>query len=592
MTNENTDTIVLIYAPAFCVSASIPGGRLRPPLGLLHIGAALRGAGFRVRLFDFQDVRTTWEDVEECLGQCRHPLVGMSCDSDSIFRVERLSRKILARFPDSRVVLGGPHITHAGGPVPSERLLAVRGDGERPMVMLAGYFVNGKGALADIPGLMFAEAGEIRRNPVHLATLEEIDRLPSPDYSLLPSVEPYQPVMITSRGCPYSCYFCSEGNHNCGYRPRSVQSIERELRDLSAAFGGKLICLGFADDTFTASARRIHELCDMFDRVFPDKSRFSFFCEGRVNILAKDPALIFRLRDAGMVRMQIGIEAGDQVMLDRMNKAIRLEDIEKVIATCVEAGISSIHGAFICGLPGQTEADILAEIDYARHLVDLSDGRLETSMAVLSALPGTEFRVNAEKWGLRVLDGEFVTGALMEGCFTETGILSKADILRLSRKFNTELDSYILEKSSWFPPERIKRQFALAADGRVFTWLLRKFLGFVHLDALLDMRRRSGYRFLFELPSEESLDAAPMHLRQNTVTPSNGHYVVNQGSPFQFDIDSREHVYYEYFTGKLSFREIGRRVAAAQRKPERQGLAECLRVYRKCEDKLASITTV
>jgi hypothetical protein len=436
---------------------------------------------------------------------------------------------------------------------------------------------------------------------MYLASLAEIDELPCPDYSLLAFRESYQPVVITSRGCPYNCHFCSEGQQNCGYRPRSVESIERELVALSAAFGGKLNCMGFADDTFTSSASRVRELCDMFDRVFPDKKRFSFFCEGRVNILGKNPELIFRLRDAGMVRMQIGIEAGDQAGLDRMNKSIRLEDIEKVIETCAKADISSIHGAFICGLPGQTEADVLNEIEYAKHLVDVSGGRLETSMAALSALPGTEFRVNARKWGLRILDGEFVTGALMgefvtgalmEGCFSETSHLSKSDILRLCRLFNATLDSYIVEKASWLPPDRIKQQFSLAADGRVFTWLLRKFICFLHLDALLDLRRRSGYRFLFELPAGELLDAAPLRLRQSSLHPCNGHWVINGDSPFRFEIDAREYDFYEYFNGKLSFREIGQRLAAAKEREVEWGIEECVRVYRKCEDKLSCILTV
>jgi anaerobic magnesium-protoporphyrin IX monomethyl ester cyclase len=591
MANGNTDTIILIYSPAFCMPASIPGGRDRPPLGLLHIGAALRHAGFHVRLFDFQDARTSWEEVEECLSAGRRPIVGFTCDSDSIFRVLRMSEKILSRFSSARVVLGGPHVTYSGEPYISERRMVVRGDGELPMVMLAEYLVNGKGTLASIPGLMYESDGEIRSNPAYAAPVADVNALPCPDYSLLAFPESYWPIMTTSRGCPHRCHFCSEGNGSRGYRPRSIESIERELVALSTAFRGKIGLMGFADDTFTSSADRVRELCDLFERLFPDKKRFSFFCEGRVDVLARNPELVFRLRNAGMVRMQIGIEAGDQAMLDRMNKGIRREDIEKVVETCAKADVSSVQGVFICGLPGQTETDVLNEIEYAKHLVDVSGGRLETSMTALSALPGTEFRVNAEKWGLRILDAEFVTGALLEGCFSETASLSKSDIVRLCRLFNTTLGSYIVEKASWWPPDRIKRHFTLAADGSLFTGLLKRFIGFLHLDALLDLRRRPDYRFLFELPEREVLDAAPVRLRQNTQSPRNGHWVVNGDSPFRFAIDAREHDFYEYFNGKLSFREIGPRVAAEQGRPAEWGIEECMRIYRKCEDKLSCILT-
>ena len=505
MTSESGDSVVLIYAPAFC----LPGERQRPPLGLLHIGAALRKAGFRVRLFDFQETRTCWEDVEAELGACRQPLVGFTCDSDSIFRVLRLSEKIRSRFPQAQIVLGGPHITQVGERYVAERRLVVRGDGELPMTLLAEHFLDGRGRLEDIPGLMFLGDGQICSNPVYRGSLEELNHLPCPDYTLLASREKYQPVMATSRGCPYRCHFCSEGSEQCGYRPRTIESIERELVALAQAFDGRLTFMGFADDTFTASPRRVIELCDMFDRVCPDKTRFSFFCEGRVNILGKHPELIYRLREAGMVRMQIGIEAGDQAALDRMNKSIRLEDIERVVDTCRRAGLPSVHGAFICGLPGQTEADVMNEIEYAKHLVEVGGGRLETSMVALSPLPRHGVPgPTLTNGGLRVLDGEFVSGGLIDGCFSETALLSKADIVRLCALFNATLDRYILEKASWSTPDEIKGHFALAADGRVYTWLLRKFICHVHMESLLDLRMRSHHRFLFEVAEAGRLDNA------------------------------------------------------------------------------------
>ena len=271
MSGVVTDTVVLIYTPAFCMPVSVPGGRERPPLGLLHIGAALRQAGFGVRLFDFQDARTRWEDVEECLAASRIPLVGLSCDSDNIFRVLRMSDRILSRFPEARVVLGGPHVTHSSEPRPSARRVIVRGDGELPMVLLARHFLHGHGGLEEIPGLMFESEGGIHANPPYEAPAGAVDLLPCPDYSLLGRPEDYWPMMTTSRGCPHNCHFCSEGSRNFGYRPRSIASIERELVALSAAYGGSPGLMGFADDTFTSSAHRIRELCDLFDRVFPDK---------------------------------------------------------------------------------------------------------------------------------------------------------------------------------------------------------------------------------------------------------------------------------------------------------------------------------
>ena len=436
------NTIVLIYVPAFCSRAE----RLPPPLGLLYLGAALRGAGFAVRLFDFQDKRTLWEDVEDCIRASANPLIGITCDSDNKFRVLRISDEILLRFPNARVVLGGPHATYGGDSFVTGRRMLIRGEGEWPIVLLADYVLRGHGSLASIPQLVFEHEGEVASVPAAAGPFANVDSIPFPDYALLSSIEMYQPTMTTSRGCSYRCHFCSEGTAERGYRPRSIPEIERELVALRETYHGRLPGMAFADDTFTASPRRVLELCDVFDRVFPDKADFGFFCEGRVNVLGRHPELVSRLREAGMVRMQIGIEAGDQPTLDRINKRIRIEDIERVINACRKADVPAVHGAFICGLPGQTEADVMNEIEFAKRLVDLSDGRLETSMVALSALPGTEFCVNAGRWGLHLFDSEFASGGLLDGCFSETELLPKSEIIRLCRLFNSALDEYILEK--------------------------------------------------------------------------------------------------------------------------------------------------
>jgi len=309
MTDE---LVILIYVT---IDANMARHML-PPLGLIYLGTVLRVHGITTRIFDFQHETASWSAVEKAVSDAKHCMVGFSCDSNNIYRVLHLSDRLLSRFPDLKIVLGGPHVTHRWEPYVAERRIIVRGEGEYPLLLLAEHFLRGKGGLRDIPGIAYCMGSKVCSNPISMGLFEDVDAIPFPDYTFLDPLEKYIPAVVTGRGCNHRCYFCSEGSQNHRLRQRSIQKIEEELRALKAFHHGRIPYLFFTDDTFTISPRRVHELCDVLDRIFPDKSRFSFFCGGRVDILAKHPELIYRLKKAGLLHLQIGIESSDRTIKD------------------------------------------------------------------------------------------------------------------------------------------------------------------------------------------------------------------------------------------------------------------------------------
>lgn len=583
-------SVILIHAPVDAPVAE----PLSPPMGLLYLGAVLRQYGIPTQLWDLHYNAASWDGVEQAVSKAKHCLVGFGCDSENFHRVLHLSDRLLSRFTDLTIVLGGPHVTHVWEPYVTDQRLVVRGEGEYPLLLLAKHFLRGEGTLAEIPGIVYSQDGILHTNPPSLGPYEDVNSIPFPDISLLPTKESYSVRVITARGCPYQCFFCSEGNENRGYRPRTAENVEAELASLKTYYEGRIPYLGFADDTFTVSAQRVHEMCDVIDRVFTDKSCFGFFCEGRVNVLAEHPELIYRLKEAGLLRLQIGVESGDQNMLDRLNKKIRVEQIEKVVATCNEANVPSIFGNFMCGLPGQTEQDLEREIGFAEHLVDLAPRSMEISMSILVPYPGTELRMNAPKWGLSILDEDFVTGKMStDGCFAATSSLSKEQIVRFCARFKSELETYMLEKAaSCLSPHNIKELFVHSADRSVHTFLVKKLSQIDHMNFLLHLRRRKDHRFLFEIPDGLMPTCSPLSIIHNTITRSNGSFVINERSAMDFELTQDEMRYYEYFCGKLSFEEIAQRVTVQPGVAEEQALKECLEVYMKCEDKLAAIILI
>lgn len=579
-------SVVLVHAPLEMDSTL----KTAPPLGLLYLAAVLRDNGFRVAFFDLHYERTSWADVEAAVASSAPCLVGFSCSTNNQHRVLHLSDRLLERFPQATVVLGGPHVTQRWEPFIGERRMVIRDEGEWAMLRLAECVLRNNGALAEVPGLAYRRDGRVETNPLSLGPFEDIDAVPFPDYGLLADKHFYIPSIITARGCPFRCFFCCASNLFRRHQKRSAANVEEELRALKDFYDGEIRYLAFLDDTFTASEQRILELCDVIDRVFPDKSRFSFCCEARVDVLASRPALIERMRRSGLAGMQIGLESGDRAFLEAMNKHTRREEIESVVAHCEQYGVPYVAGNFIFGLPRQTLADIEREFEFARHLVSLAPKRVELTVKALMPYPGSEFGDHPEKYGLAVIDHDFAGGRIHANAFLENGLLSREEIESLCRRFRAVVGDFTLQQAApLLSPRDCKSLVALTAETSQHSFVISRLSCFAHVAKLVLLRRRHDHRFLCEIDEPRWPDCAPTAIPENVATPHNGGWMINRGSPFEFGLGADEMEYYRYFVGKLTFDEIAARVAGARGVAKEQTYRECLTTYGECEDSLAAI---
>ncbi len=578
--------VILIYAPQDIG----PGLLHRPPLGVIYLATLLKKKGFLVEIFDFQRARPTWSDLEQTISNSQYCLIGFSCDSDNIHRSVRLSNRVLNKFDHVKIVFGGPHLSHIFTPYVDKRSFVIRGEGEYPLLLLANYVLHGAGSLECIPGLAYLKRGKISSNDVDFGPYDDLNNIPTPDYSLLPDISSYQPALITARGCCFRCHFCSEGRAESGWRPNSIAKIEQELIALKQQYNNKLSYLYIADDTFIVNRQRVNQICDLFDKHFPDKSKFGFFCEGRVNILAKSPELIDRLLSAGARRIQIGIETGQQHLIDRLNKKITSRQIERVVAALHNAGISSIVAPFMCGIPWQTEQDVRQDIQFARHLVDLAPGSLEVSMVAMTPLPGTEYRENSSRWKITLVDPDFTLGTIQHNtAFSYTETLSKPQIEDLCNLFNSELLAYTLQKASLVPKHRWKQLIIQNACLGARTLVLNILCSFEHINTIAHLRKRSDFSFLFEIPEQQIAHTSPLRMKGNTVRQDGDTTVINPGSPMAFTLTRRQYRYYQYFSGKHSFGEIPAAISLEFEISADLATQELMHVYQKCEDHLATL---
>jgi radical SAM superfamily enzyme YgiQ (UPF0313 family) len=296
------------------------------------------------------------------------------------------------------VVFGGPHASF----LPEESLehadWCITGEAETSLPLLIEA-LNGTGRLEDVPGLVWREAGQLRRNPA-AAPIENLDTLPFPDFTLLTIggrvlPEGTMPRMgtvpvQTSRGCPFDCTFCSvTGMFGRRYRHRSTASVIAEI----SRFNPRKQIIFFYDDNFTANPRRAKELLREMIRL---RLGFRWSTQVRSDV-ARDPELLDLMAEAGCTTLFIGFESVDPATLKEMKKSQSVEDIRFAVREIRRRGIH-VHGMFVFGFDSDTTATVRATVDFA-----LAERIDSAQFLILTPLPGSAFYTEMSSTG-RLLD--------------------------------------------------------------------------------------------------------------------------------------------------------------------------------------------
>ncbi|MGI6229377.1 MAG: B12-binding domain-containing radical SAM protein [Tractidigestivibacter sp.] len=214
----------------------------------------------------------------------------------------------------------------------------------------------------------------------------DLDSVPWPDYSVLKTPVKAANIM-TSRGCPYRCSFCTTSRMFAPYRRRSVDSVIAEIKHYHR-MGFEY--MNFEDDNFTADKERAKEICRrIIDENLQFKETFFF---GRTD-MANDPELLDLLAKAHLNWVLIGIESLNQESLDTIDKHQSVEDIRRAGEACREHGIQLI-ASIVLGIDTDTHEDIMRAVQFAK---DIDASKLQP--AVLTPFPGTPVYEQYEREG-------------------------------------------------------------------------------------------------------------------------------------------------------------------------------------------------
>ncbi len=327
---------------------------LHVPLGTLYLTASLEQAGLAVDFRDYQLCPAEDPFAREAI--LRHladpaPIIGLSCMANLLPFTILTAKTLKEAYPDRTIALGGV------GPFGVEEPILARfpwidviayGEGERSGPALVKALRTG-GDLRDVPGIVFRHGDEIVRTPP-APRIEDLDSIPGPAYHHidLGRYEGYN--LMSSRGCPYPCTFCSVAPI-WGRQPyfRSNRHIIDEMRWLHEEHGVRLFL--FQDEFFVASDERARSFSRDLIASGLDVKWKAF---GRINLIGPDTMKI--MAESGCCEIRYGVESGSDAVLERTKKGFHAADVIPVISTAV--GIfDRVDTFYVWGYPFETMED-------------------------------------------------------------------------------------------------------------------------------------------------------------------------------------------------------------------------------------------
>jgi len=335
-----------------------------PPLGLLYLSSHLRARGFDVEVYD-----STFGSRRELLGILeKGPPAVLGISANLLTRGTVLELTAAAGAAGWTVVAGGPEpVNYAREYLDAGARVIVEGEAEITLEELLPALDAG-GSLEAVNGIVFRRAGgAIVRTPP-CALIPDLDAQPWPDRERI-EIERYLDVwrshhgmgsvsVITARGCPYHCRWCSHSTFGKTHRRRSVTSVVNEVEWILQRYHPEMLWI--ADDVFTIHYGWVFEYAAEMKR---RGIAIPFECITRADRL--NARVAAALAELGCFRVWIGSESGSQRVLDAMQRGVQAEQVREAVALCRGHGIQV--GMFLMwGYEGEEPVDIEATVSHVK----------------------------------------------------------------------------------------------------------------------------------------------------------------------------------------------------------------------------------
>ncbi|MBI4857952.1 MAG: B12-binding domain-containing radical SAM protein [Acetobacterium woodii] len=419
------------------VSGYIPGSNL----GMNILTQLLTKKGYDVQMFQGY-AKEAMDYVKALMEKEDHPkIIGFYCDFNNIHWVKIFAQEVKKSYPDVILLAGGPQTAGMDADFLKETAIAAAciGEGEETILELMDLFIEKKGALNDIQGIIFRDEDgklvetEPRKPP------EDLDNIPWPDITLTNDYKYYGLLpILTGRGCPFGCTFCYEGANAKRVRRHSVPSLMTEIR-ANFKRNPAINYINFLDDTFTLDHKRVDQICEEVNKIRADYD-FVWFASAHISTIDKHREMARNLADAGLKKIFFGLESGSDQVLKSYNKKITRQMAVDVIDHCVESGIHGISGNIIIGGPHETRDTIKGSEDLIMELLHNAPGQFETAYFSFLPYPKTPITLNPEKFGMAIYE-ELIDCCNEDIPLSRTQALDFTDLINIRLQANKRLQN-------------------------------------------------------------------------------------------------------------------------------------------------------
>ena len=468
---NNQVKVMLINPPQKYFNQSL-GFNVYFPLGLLSVASMVRDM-CSVKIFDclitdfeikktedFTLYGTPFNKVKEAIEDFNPDVVGItipfSSQSENAKKISRICRDI---NPKIKVVFGGPHSSVRYRHLLEEGScdVCVVGEGEMAFRELMKGIVSNSN-IFDIEGVAYIKDNEVKYKASKF--FDNLDELPFPSYDLIDfhaylespylyksrSAIPEKSIsMITSRGCPFNCIFCSIKSHmGRKFRFHSPDYVLRHLRFCIEKMGIRKF--HFEDDNISQDKKRFEEI---LDKIIESKLDIKWDTPNGIRADTLDFNILKKIKQSGCISLQLAIESGNQRILNEViKKRSSLDYIVKIIEYCKELEIK-LAAFFVIGFPGETISDIKETIALALRLY-----KTYTVLPILlfaTPLYGTDLYKICMEEGLidrNLTDEDLATASQFFGNpLISTKNFSKEDLKKIANEFELEMDKLVGQDS-------------------------------------------------------------------------------------------------------------------------------------------------
>lgn len=376
----------------------------RAPLGILYISSALSANRIDNEVFDLNHY--SLNDLLAKIKKEKPDYVGLSIISSASFKqMKELSEKIKELSQNTKIIVGGPHVSALPQSLDGLAYASIVGYGER-------------GILKVIDG----EKGIVKEDiDVNEFPIPNRSKLDSNNYSMYIN-NLRTASIVTSRGCPHNCVFCAK--HDRKVRFRDSKNIKEEVRKLKEQGYNAIYIL---DENFVIKENHFEEVTQIMD-----KERMKYKIEMRTNDVTEER--VKRLKQTGCIETALGIESGDNQILKNIKKGTTVEINRRAIEIFKNQEIP-VKGFFIIGLPGETYETARKTIEFAEEM--RNKGLTNADFYSLSPFPGSEIWKNPEKYDIRILSKNFDNYLQKGNPIIETEHLSIKKIEELLKEART-----------------------------------------------------------------------------------------------------------------------------------------------------------